>query len=41
MIRESKSDLIAKARTALDINLPLTEQILQSFIRNEVHKFGF
>ena len=41
MMRESKSDLIAKARTALDINLPLTEQILQSFIRNEVHKFGF
>ena len=36
-----KQDLIAKARTALDLNLSLTEEILHSFIRNEVHKFGF
>ena len=36
-----KTDLIAKARSALDINLPLTKEILHSFIRNEVHKFGF
>jgi NAD+ synthase len=38
---ESKSDLIAKARSALELNLPLTEEILYSFIENEVHKFGF
>lgn len=36
-----KQDLIAKSRTALDLNLSLTEEILHSFIRNEVHKFGF
>ncbi len=36
-----KTDLVAKARNALDLNLPLTERILHSFIRNEVHKFGF
>ena len=41
MMRESQPDLIAKAQNALDLNLPLTEQILHSFIRNEVHKFGF
>ena len=35
------TDLVAKARTALDLNLPLTVEILHSFIRNEVHKFGF
>ncbi len=41
MTMDSKTDLIAKARTALDLNLPLTVEILHSFIRNEVHKFGF
>ncbi len=41
MTIEAKTDLIAKARTALDLNLPLTVEILYSFIRNEVHKFGF
>ena len=41
MTMESKTDLIAKARTALELNLPLTVEILHSFIRNEVHKFGF
>ncbi|MYB77188.1 MAG: NAD+ synthase [Chloroflexi bacterium] len=38
---ELRTDLIAKARTALDLNLPLTKEILHSFVRNEVHKFGF
>ena len=41
MTGNPKPDLIAKARTALDLNLSLTEEILHSFIRNEVHKFGF
>ncbi len=41
MSASAKTDLIAKARNALDLNLPLTERILHSFIRNEVHKFGF
>lgn len=41
MNAETKSDLVTKARTALDLNLPLTVEILYSFIRNEVHKFGF
>lgn len=38
---EPRTDLIGKARSALELNLPLTEEILHSFIRNEVHKFGF
>ena len=41
MTGETQTDLIAKARTALQLNLPLTADILHSFIRNEVHKFGF
>lgn len=41
MKADSPTDLIAKARAALDLNLPLTVEILHSFIRNEVHKFGF
>ncbi len=41
MKRESRTDLIRKARSALELNLPLTVEILHSFIRNEVHKFGF
>jgi len=41
MRNEAMTDLVAKARTALDLNLPLTVEILYSFIRNEVHKFGF
>ncbi len=41
MKTDAHTDLIAKARAALDLNLPLTEQILHSFIRNEVQKFGF
>ena len=41
MKADSRTDLIAKARTALELNLPLTVEILHSFVRNEVHKFGF
>lgn len=41
MKTQANTDLIAKARAALDLNLPLTVEILHSFIRNEVHKFGF
>ncbi|MDE2817710.1 MAG: NAD+ synthase [Chloroflexota bacterium] len=41
MKADTNTDLIARARTALDLNLPLTVEILYSFIRNEVHKFGF
>lgn len=41
MTIEPRTDLIAKARTALELNLPLTVEILHSFVRNEVHKFGF
>ena len=41
MSANAKTDLIAKARNALELNLPLTVEILHSFIRNEVHKFGF
>ena len=41
MKADLSTNLIAKARTALDLNLPLTKEILHSFVRNEVHKFGF
>lgn len=41
MTGETKQDLIAKAQSALELNLPLTVRILHGFIRNEVHKFGF
>ena len=41
MNANAKTDLIAKAQNALELNLPLTVEILHSFIRNEVHKFGF
>lgn len=41
MKTESNAELIGHARRALELNLPLTVEILHSFIRNEVHKFGF
>ncbi len=41
MTTPPKADLVAKARSALQLNLPLTERILHSFLQNEVRKFGF
>ena len=41
MTSPARADLIAKARSALQLNLPLTERILHSFLQNEVRKFGF
>lgn len=41
MKTESNAEFIGHARRALELNLPLTVEILRSFIRNEVHKFGF
>ena len=41
MTNDAAIELIAKAHGALKLNLPLTVEILHSFIRNEVHKFGF